>query len=64
MYRLSPVTSKVRETIKDKLREVATVLNELGVPWEVDENKRGYLVLVVTISDALKDDLASLASKP
>lgn len=64
MYRESPQTIKAKETVKDKLRDVARVLNELDSPWVVDENKHGYLVLVVTISDALKNDLARLQAPP
>lgn len=39
--------------IKAKLRAVAEVLDHLGVEYGVEENRYGYLFLMVTLSEAL-----------
>jgi hypothetical protein len=43
--------------VKEKLRDVARLLDRLGVRWEAEANEWGYFYLIVTISDGLDKEL-------
>jgi hypothetical protein len=42
---------------KAKLREVAQMLDRLGVEWDTEENDAGFPMVIVTLSDALNGEL-------